>query len=200
MILKPRAPGNTHAGAAEPSELRLPFWLKNKWLFQSTGKYEGWADRRDLFVLYHPWEVSQPDYSGTVSQEVDIPDDWKGRVRLHFYMTDDYHGQHPKLDSDSWLGQITLIGHRFKQVLADDEVIWEADVADPEGVSVPSRFSVLLPEHVKAGARVQIGFRLLDQVGSSQRLPEDYRHIGTTDGIEKSDPWDFMTHVYIRDV
>ena len=200
MILKPRAPGNTHAGAAEPSELRLPFWLKNKWLFQSTGKYEGWADRRDLFVLYHPWEVSQPDYSGTVSQEVDIPDDWKGRVRLHFYMTDDYHGQHPKLDSDSWLGQITLIGHRFKQVLADDEVIWEADVADPEGVSVPSRFSVLLPEHVKAGARVQIGFRLIDKVGSSQRLSEDYRHIGTTDGIEESDPWKFMTNVYIGDV
>ena len=79
-------------------------------------------------------------------------------------------------------------------------MIWEADVADPEGVSVSSRFSILLPEHVKAGACVRIEFRLIDKVGSSQHLPEDYRHIGTTDGIEKSDPWNFMTHVYIGDV
>jgi len=186
--------------AAEHSPLRLSFLPEGEWVFQGTGLHEGWIDRRNLFVLYHPWEVSLSDHSGTVSREIHIPADWKGRVRLHFYMTDDYHGQHPKLNQDNWLGQISLIGHRFKQVLMDDEVIWEADVADPEGVSVPSRFSVLLPERVKAGVRVQIGFRLNDKVGSSQRLPEDYRHIGATDGIKESEPWKFMTHVYIGNV
>ena len=182
------------------SHFRLPFSPENEWVFQVTGLHEGWVDKRDLFVLYHPWEVSQSGHSGMVSREIQIPDDWEGQVRLHFYMTDDYHGQHPKLDSDNWLGQLSLIGHRFKQVLVDDEVIWENDVADPEGVSVPSRFSVLLPERFKAGSLVRIGFRLIDKVGSSQRLSDDYRHIGATNGIEDSEAWKFMTHVYIGDV
>jgi len=136
----------------EPLQIQLPFLPEDKWNFQAIGRHEGWTDRRNLFVLYHPWEISQSGHSGMVSQEIQIPEDWNGRMRLHFYMTDDYHGHHPDLDKDSWLGQIRLIGHRFKQVLVHDEVIWEADVADTEGVSVPSRFSVLLPEHVKAGA------------------------------------------------
>jgi len=192
--------GVLSARGAEHSHFRLPFSPGNEWVFQGIGLHEGWVDRRDLFVLYHPWEVSQSGHSGMVSREIQIPDDWKGRARLHFYMTDDYHGQHPELDSDNWLGQISLIGHRFKQVFVDDEVIWETDVADPEGISVPSRFSVLLPERVKSGSRVRIGFRLIDKVGSSQRLSDDYRHIGATDGIEESEAWKFMTHVYIGDV
>ena len=192
--------GSSIAEAAESSELQLPFWPKSDWSFTGTGQYEGWAERRDLFVLYYPWEVSQAGHSGSVSQEVQIPDDWEGGILLHFYMTDDYHGQHPKLEDDSWLGQMSLVGHRFKQILLDGDVIWEVDVADPEGVSVPSHFSVLLPEQARAGEKVKVEFRLIDRVGSSEHLEEDYRHIGSTDGIEESDPWKFMTHVYIGDV
>lgn len=188
------------ADAGEVSGLRLPFWPEGEWSFQGTGQHQGWADRRDLFVLYHPWEPSEAGRSGVVSREVQIPGSWEGRTLIHFYMTDDYHGKHPKLKDDNWLGQMSLVGHRFRQLLLDDQVIWEADAADPEGVSVPSRFSVLLPERVKPGDRVRIGFRLVDKVGSLEHLPDDYRHIGTTDGIKESDPWKFMTHVYIGDV
>ncbi len=187
-------------GAVEASELRLPFWPKGEWAFEGTGKHQGWTERRDLFVLYHPWEVSQAEHSGSASREIHIPDDWEGSVRLHFYMTDDYHGQHPKLDDGNWLGQMSLVGHRFKQILVNGEVIWEVDVADPEGVSAQSYFSILLPEQVKAGEKVNIEFRLVDKIGSSEHLEEDYRHIGTTDGIGESDPWRFMTHVYVGDV
>ncbi|MFC1718108.1 beta-L-arabinofuranosidase domain-containing protein [Candidatus Poribacteria bacterium] len=192
--------GVSIAEAADIPELRLNFWPESEWFFEGSGQYEGWSERRDLFVLYHPWEVSQAGYSGAVSREVQIPDDWKGGIRLHFYMTDDYHGEHPKLDDNNWLGQMSLIGHRFKQILVDGEVIWEVDVADPEGVSVQSYFSIPLPERVEPGDQVRIEFRLIDKVGSSEHQGEDYRHIGTTDGIKKSDPWRFMTHVYVGDV
>ena len=186
--------------AGEPATLPLPFWLESTWSFEGSGRHQGWEDRRDLFVLYHPWESSESGGSGTVWQEVRIPQDWQGRIRLHFYMSDNYHGQHPNLAEDSWLGQMSLVNHRFKQVLLDDEVIWEKDVADPEGVSEPTRFSVLLPERVRPGDEVRLGFRLLDRVGSAERQPGDFRHIGDTEEIGEEDPWRFMTHVYIGDV
>jgi hypothetical protein len=88
--------------------------------------FEGWADRRDLFVLRHPWAASESNRCGTVWQEVHIATNWPGRLRLWFYESDDYFGASPEL-TNGWLGQIKLVGHRFKQVLADDVVIWEKD-------------------------------------------------------------------------
>jgi hypothetical protein len=189
------------ANSKESDKIFLPFIQNDEWNFSGIGKYDGWADQRDLFVIYHPWDVSESGNSGILSRMVPIPEKWEGRVRMHFYMTDDYHGRHSKLDSDNWLGQISFIGHRFKQILVNYEVIWEMDVADPEGVSEPSHFSVLLPENIKAGDDVKIGFRMIDKVGSMERLLDDYRHIGTTEGVVKEeDPWKFMTHLYIGDV
>ena len=192
--------GISSAEAGESQEIHLPFWHKDAWLLEGSGAHEGWADRRNLFVLYHPWEESQPDQSGSVVQDVVIPEDWNAPVTLHFYMTDDYQGEGPRLEEGNWLGQMALLGHRFKQVLVDGEVIWEADVADPEGVSEPSQFSIPLPSHVKAGERIRLEFRLIDKIGSTTRSGDDFRHIGTTDGIEASEPWRFMTHLYIGDV
>ena len=184
----------------DTDKIFLSFMRNDEWNFSGIGQYEGWADQRDLFVIYHPWDVSESGNSGTLSRTVHIPKDWQGRVRMNFYMTDDYHGRYPRLDNDSWLGQISLVGHRFKQILINDEVIWENDVADPEGVSEPSHFSVLLPESIKDDD-VKIGFRMIDKVGSMERLSEDYRHIGTTEGaVKEEDPWKFMTHLYIGDV
>jgi len=170
------------------------------WVFESTGVYEGWADRRALFVLHHPWSASQKGQYGMVSREVLVPETWDGRVRLHFYMTDDYDGHHPPISEENWLGQINLVGHRFKQVLVDEVVVWEQDVMDPEGISEASHFSLVLPAHIGAGARFRLGFRVIDIAGSDERLPDDFRHIGATEEIQESDPWQFMTHVYVGDL
>lgn len=177
-----------------------PSLLGNEWSFKGTGHHQVWSDQRRLFVLYHPWEESQAGCSGSISQEIVIPDGCEDRLKIGFYMTDDYHDHHEKLGDDSWVGQISLVGHRFKQLLINDVVIWEKDVADPEGVSEPSHFAVLLPEEISAKSHVKIEFRLIDKVESSKRLDGDYRYIGTTDGIDESDPWKFMTHVYIGDI
>jgi PcRGLX-like N-terminal RIFT barrel domain len=164
-----------------------------------NGKFQTWVDRRDLLVLHHPWEKSAADASVTAECDVEVPAEWSGRARLHFYMTDDYDGQAKPL-SEGWLGQVNLVGHRFKQVLVNDAVIWEQDVADAEGASEPSRLSVLLPDTVRPGDRVRIGFRLIDRVGTATRLPGDHRYVGTTDNIQDTDPWKFMTHVYVGDI
>lgn len=189
-----------HAATHE-SPVRMPFTTtESGWEFRGTGLHEGWPDRRDLFVLYHPWSAAREGCFGTVSREVGIPAGWSGRSRLHFYITDDYSGSDAPLGKDNWLGQNKLVGHRFKQILADDEVIWEQDVADPSDIQQPMRFSVLLPEKIKPGMRVRLTFKLLDKVGTDWRLPQDYRHIGNTETIKESDEWKFMTHVYVGDV
>jgi len=187
--------------ASEASAVRLPFRGEDRggWSFEASGLFEGWADRRELFVLHHPWAASESNRCGTVWQEVHIPTNWPGRARLWFYMSDDYFGDGPTL-TNGWLGQIKLVGHRFKQVLADDEVIWERDVADPTGPGETCEVSVLLPERIRAGTNVRLAFRLIDKVASSQRLPEDHRYIGATDGIKPTDEWKFKTDVFLGDV
>lgn len=201
----------TLASAAAPAEQQVeavPGGTPDApaWSIQTSGKFQGWLDRRHLVVLYHPYEVSASDAHATAEQEVTIPTDWTGPVRLHFYVADDYDGTQDLLEKDyqgkpDWRGQLKLVGHRFKQVLLDGEVVWEADVADAEGVDQPSRFSVVLPERFKPGDRVKLGLRVFDKTGSEVRLPGDSRHLGTMETDEKeSDPWRFMTHVYFGDL
>lgn len=189
------------SAAAEPEVVRLPFKPEDNggWVFKGDGLFEGWTDHRELFVLHHPWAGSESNRSGSVSREAQVPAHWPGRrVRLGFYMSDDYFGSDAKV-TNGWLGQIKLVGHRFKQVLADDEVIWERDVADHNHAGDPAN-SVLLPERVKPGSRVRIAFRLIDKVASSQRLPEDHRFIGATDNIQSTNEWRFKTDVFVGDV
>ena len=187
--------------AADPAAIQLPFRLPDNggWTFKGDGLFEGWADHRELFVLHHPWAASESNRCGTVSRQVQLPASWSGRVRLCFYMSDDYFGGHDKV-TQGWLGQIRLVGHRFKQVLADDEVIWERDVADHTHPGKDCLQSVLLPQRVKPGDKIRIAFRLIDKVASSQRLPEDHRYIGTTDGIQATNEWKFKTDVFVGDV
>ena len=154
--------------AAQPFVF-VPFLEQGRWQFEADEPYEGWTDRRDLYVLHHPWEESRAGSRATVHSTIEIPHDWEGQVRLRFYMTDEYDTHYRRLDPDNWLGQMNLVGHRFKQVLVDGEVVWERDVADPEGVGQESHYSVLLPERIEPGDRVRLSFRLIDKVSSRER-------------------------------
>ena len=187
------------ASARGLAPMSIPVTQDSGWTLNQSGRSEAWIDRRNLIALFHPWEESAGGDWAAASREVEIPADWTGPVRLQCYMTDDYDGSGDPI-RDIWLGQINLVGHRFKQILVNDQVVWEADVADAEGVGAASRVSVQLPDTVRPGARARIAFRLLDKVGSSVRLPKDYRYIGDTDGIGEEDPWRFITHLYVGDV
>ena len=89
------------SNSKEIDKIFLSFLQNDEWNFSGTGQYEGWTDQRNLFIIYHPWDVSESGNSGTLNRIVHIPKDWQGRIRMHLYMTDDYHGRHSKLDSDS---------------------------------------------------------------------------------------------------
>lgn len=177
-----------------------PLWLTpSAWQLTPTGKFEAWTDRRDLLVLYHPWEVSDKGSAVTAEQTVTIPDGWETPVHLFFYLSDDYDGSTEPVNAE-WLGQINLPGHRFKEVLVDGATVWRQDVADSADISAPTRFVVDLPDTVKPGSTIRLAFRLADEAGSMERLPGDHRYIGTTDNITEDDPWKFMTHTYVGDV
>lgn len=169
------------------------------WQLTNTGKFDSWTDRRGLLVLHHPWDVSDKDFAATAEQKVTIPAAWTGPMKLHFYMSDDYDGAAEPV-TEGWLGQINLPGHRFKQLLINDEVAWQQDVADATDIALPTRFAVDLPENVKPGDTIRVAFRLVDVAGSMERLPGDHRRVGDTDGIKEEDPWKFMTHLYVGDV
>lgn len=169
------------------------------WTLSTSGKFEAWIDRRELLVLYHPWEESASGMAAGAECTVALPAEWKGPARLHFYMTDDYDGQAPLFEGD-WRGRIALPGHRFKQVWVNDALIWEQDVADAEGTAQPSHFAVPLPASIASGQSFRLAFKLADKTGSGERLPGDLRTIAPIDGIAESDPWRFMTHLYVGDV
>jgi len=182
--------------AQADSRISLPL---TAWDAETNGLFETWIDRRDLGVLHHPWEASQAGLAATITREVKIPEDWEDGARLHFYMSDDYDATRDPL-TEGWLGQINLIGHRFKQLLVNDAVVWEKDVADAATAEAQNRFSVALPKSLKAGSTIRLAFRMEDRVGSGERLPDDHRHVGTTDNTTDEDPWRFWTRVYIGDV
>jgi len=182
---------------ASSQKLDLSFLTKDKWQFEGTGRYQGWTDRRDLFTLFHPWYPTETGKYAAVTHQVQLPPDFKMPVRLHFYMTDDYDG-HAK--TSGWETRTSFVGHRFKQVLINDKVIWEKDVADKEGKSQPSRFSILLPDSVKGGDRINLSFRLIDKIPTSQNLPGDFFEKGIAKDSDKIYKFKFMTHLYIADV
>lgn len=184
--------------APETGVAPLPIAHDAGWAVETTGRFEAWFDRRDLLVLAHPWEESESGKSASAGFQTVAPEGSPGPLALYFYMADDYDGQGEHL-KDTWLGQINLPGHRFKQVLVNGEVVWERDVADADGPGQPHRFEVPLPESIKAGDKATITFRVVDKVGSGTRLENDFRFIGTTDNINEDEPWRFWTRVYVGD-
>ena len=49
------------APASEKAKIHLPFLDSDEWRYEGTGLHQGWIDRRDLFVLHHPFAESQAD-------------------------------------------------------------------------------------------------------------------------------------------
>lgn len=89
-------------------------------------------------------------------------------------------------------------GHRFKQVLIDDTVVWEADVGD----RTSPHFVADVTPYVQRGKPFRLTFRVWDRVGTDTTLPGDFLHIGTTETAVKKlgDPRRFSTDVWWGDV
>lgn len=117
LIITTMVGGASLAKQPRPHVLQLTF--DKDWRATAKPPFVTRLDRRQLFWLYHPWEPSKAGNFAMVERTVTIPADYQPPFLLHFYCTDDYHADGYRVAPDAWLGQISLIGHRFKQVLID---------------------------------------------------------------------------------
>src|SRR5438128_5868600 len=116
---------------AQAPVLELPC-TADSWKADVRGKSAVGFDRREICRINHPWEMSAAGDYGEISRMVTIPKDWKPPYWLRWYASDNYVAEgvdHSNLKEGG--GYLLMIGHRFKQVLVDDNVVWERDVADP---------------------------------------------------------------------
>ena len=153
------------------------------WAFNAEGKFTGWADRRGLFNIRHPWEESHNGDCARLSRQVELPESWEGSVIVSFFATDNHHGR--DFDASKWphyVGADIFIGHRFAQLLVDGEVVWEQDVAETDSPSFADHdkpvyadfyHSVNISDRVKPGQRFELSLRFYDKVGSAEALPGD---------------------------
>ncbi|MFC1452322.1 hypothetical protein ACFLSJ_03145 [Verrucomicrobiota bacterium] len=173
---------------------------------------------RGLLTIEHPWEPSEAGAFGQFETEVAAPEAWKpGQpLSLSFYVSDNYQGPNPKADWCPYVGAQVFLGHRFKQVLVNGQLVWESDVADVElegpphemyyvtdgksGTRDPYRV-VDISKVVAADAPLRIAFRVEDKVASTEELAGDvYTHAqGSPNTVEYCRDR-FLTTVFFGDV
>jgi hypothetical protein len=166
--------GMACAGRADRAQ-SLSFAEGAAWKLESSGPHWLRVDKRALMNVFHPLVPSVKDAAASATRTVAVPSSWRGPISLRFYCSDDYmvpEGE-PAESYVARYGVSDFRGHRFKQVLIDDAVVWERDVADLEGSAVPHTFEVDVTQQVKPGSPVRLTFRVIDKVSTWERLPGD---------------------------
>lgn len=173
---------------------------QDEWSIETKGAWKMRPDpQRDLLVMDHPWSTSSTGDFALVWRMMKAAEDWNGPVNLCFYCSDDYH-------TDGWRPDGTKVsaegfcGHRFKQVLVDNAVVWSRDVSDPVVKGESPGFRV--PIKVQPGQDFRLSLLVYDRTGSTEILEGDFYQDEsgkTTRPKEGADPFRFMTHVYWGD-
>ena len=149
--------------------------------------------------MWHPWQENNKGDFASASRELDIPNDWQGPVFLHFYCSDDYNTDTWRPDG-SWLTAEGFIGHRVKQVLIDDHVVWNADVSDAVVQGPSPSHHVELP--LKPGQKCLLTLLVFDIVDSRTVKDKDFYQSANNEKKREDDPnaSRFQTHVYWGDL
>lgn len=178
--------------AEEGRFLTLGFGEREAWTLQVQGPYWGRIDRRDLLNIFHSLVVSETGAFAGAERQVTLPADWQPPFALRFYCADNYYADAATMKPGD-LGTEAFFGHRFKQVLIDDRVIWEQDVIDENVLGSPTTFQVDLTPYVAPARTFRLGFRVFDKVSTRERNPQDVWFIGGTwyaagDGKTEEEP------------
>ncbi|MEO6846907.1 MAG: hypothetical protein ABI254_06585, partial [Chthoniobacterales bacterium] len=203
---------------------RIAYCSVALWKAKVNSPYISKKDTRELLSLHHPWKPSESGKYGQWECKVKSPSDWRPGMPLFvsFYQSDNYCGT-----SEKCLGIATqgFIGHRFKQLLVNGEVVWEQDVADDElagdeksvrarklgmqqcgypcqsgiaGYHDPYR---LVDITKYAASSMALSFRLIDRVGSRTKLKGDvYQPYPWNPGDAKGIETNFQTSAYFGDI
>lgn len=172
--------------------------LQDGWTSTQTAPWQSRVDRRQLLAMRHPWVPSEEKGYALYSTTLQIPDNWTEAIQLSFYCSDDYHTDDWRPDG-SWLTANGFIGHRFKRLLINGDVVWQSDVADPVIPGESPRYTI--PLDVKAGQSIQLGLLVYDSVSSTTVLPEDFHQSPQhPNRMDDPDAAKFFTTVYWGDL
>jgi len=174
--------------------------LQSGWEFKALGPWQTRLDHRNLLAMQHPWVPSDEGNFALALREVTLPEDWDGAVDLAFYTSDDYHTI-PDDPNAAGLSAEGFIGHRRRQVLVNDVLIWSSDVSDAvrPGESPYVRVPLDLPE----GTRVfRLALVAYDTLGSAERTKDDFYRPAKAGMLRAEDPDAnrFRTTVYWGDL
>ncbi len=172
-------------------------------------------DVRGLLAIVHPWKPSRAGGFGAWETIVMPPEGWRPGEALYvsFYQSDNYSGDWYRSGGWGW-GTQSFIGHRFKQLLVNGRLAWEADVADEEvagpigqsfaqGPGEPGFVDPYRVVKITADGRrpIQLMFRVVDKVASTVKLAGDaYKRFFWSSCNPSEAARNFQTSVYFGDV
>ncbi len=182
--------------------LPIEFSGSNNWDVSADEPWWALVDIRNMLNIFHPFVVSQNGKSAGASREITISDDWKPPFALKFFCADDYFAD-AENHKPGQLGTESFFDHRFKQVLIDDQVVWERDVCDKNTQGSQNYFQVDITDYVKPGGKYKMVFRVLDKTSTLERNERDVWFIGGVwyaagDG-KTEEPPRFHTAVWFAD-
>jgi len=155
----------------------ISFSEPNEWSISADQPWWALIDIRDMLNLFHPFLVSETGKSAESWKGVTIPDNWKPPFAIRFFCADDYFADSEN-HKPGQLGTESFFDHRFKQVLIDDEVIWERDVGDENLHSSQTIFQVDITPYVTPGKTFRLTFRVVDKISTLERNERDVWFIG----------------------
>lgn len=184
-----------------------------KWRQRQTGRFAARRDLRQLLVVEHPWLPSRAGRYGQWETRVAPPQGWCPGAPLFvsFYQSDNYSGDWLP---DTWTGAQVFVGHRFKQLLVDGQVVWEEDVAGEECAGTkelgyrgaPGRSGFRDPYRLVeitalAKKQMTLTLRVVDKVASATSLPGDhYQRFSWSAHDPRQMKDNFHTAVYFGDI
>jgi len=189
------------------------FIAPDQWAPSSTECFTAHPDLRGLLAIEHPWAPSAEGGYGQWEAVVEPPAGWRPGQPLFvsFYQSDNYSGE---WQENPWLGAQAFIGHRFKQLLVNGTLVWEADVADEEFTGSPEDLYTVAPGEpgfkepyrvvditAQAAEKMTLTFRVVDKIASTTMLPEDaYRRFSWSPHNPHEAMMKFQTSVYFGDI
>jgi len=162
---------------SERNALLLDFSESSTWDVSADDPWWELVDIRNMLNIFHPFVVSQTGKSAGASREISIPKDWKPPFALKFFCADNYFAD-AENHRPGQLGTESFFGHRFKQVLIDDRVVWERDVGDENVQGSQTCFQIDITDYVKPGEKHAITFRVFDKTSTLERNEKDVWFIG----------------------
>ena len=142
------------------------------WTHTTKGPWQSRVDHRGLLAMHHPWVPVTEGNFAMATRTVAIPDGMTEPIALAFYCSDDYHTA-PGDPAMAALAAEGFVGHRRRQVLVDDRLVWSEDVSDPvrPGESPYFRVPVTVPEGARA---LRISLVAYDTLGTAERTVDDF--------------------------